>query len=247
MMLLYRIMLLGKGAMVRLVEKLKTSNIALRSVSSLFLLVGGALVIFGAPIFSFIVICVCVPLAVKEWHGMVQKIAGHILAKYAYLCLIILAAFGFLFFSSIHPDRELWLGGVILITAMSDMSAYISGKIIGGVKPFPNISSGKTLSGYIGGAVITTCFAGLYFHKFAGIFLSETFIMTFILTICGQAGDLYESYLKRLADIKDSGSIIPGHGGVLDRLDAFFVILTLMFLYNISFTDQGYAAFISLF
>ena len=134
-----------------------------------------------------------------------------------------------------QADILLWVGGALIITIVSDVAAYFTGRIIGGMKPFPSISPGKTLSGYLGGLLFGVA-AGLYwFIAFHNAELPIVFLClsVFFASLLGQ-GDLSESHLKRLAGEKDSGFLLPGHGGFLDRFDAFFAAVIIMGTFYLS-------------
>ena len=116
-----------------------------------------------------------------------------------------------------EPDgirNALWALSLVWAT---DIGAYFAGRTIGGPKLAPTISPNKTWAGLIGGIALATIVA-LLMHAF---YLQPLrfIIASPLLAILAQGGDLYESWLKRRAGVKDSGSVIPGHGGVLDRLD----------------------------
>jgi phosphatidate cytidylyltransferase len=101
----------------------------------------------------------------------------------------------------------------------TDILAYFVGRAIGGPKLAPAISPGKTWSGAIGGAV-GGVLAGVILAALAGAGISIGLILiAFLLSAVSQAGDLFESWVKRRKGVKDSGNIIPGHGGVMDRVD----------------------------
>jgi len=100
---------------------------------------------------------------------------------------------------------------------MTDIGAYFAGRTIGGPKLAPAVSPNKTWAGLIGGVILASLF-GAAMHALYGLPLRMT-LATPALAVVAQAGDLYESWLKRRAGVKDSGTLIPGHGGVLDRLD----------------------------
>ena len=108
-----------------------------------------------------------------------------------------------------------WL---IVIVAFTDTGAYFGGKAFGKT-PFCETSPKKTIEGVICGVVCGVIFGSLVGIGTCGSFL-YSMIITFIVSIASVFGDLFESYLKREAGVKDSGSLLPGHGGVLDRLDA---------------------------
>ncbi|WP_116788088.1 phosphatidate cytidylyltransferase [Flavobacterium psychrotrophum] len=122
------------------------------------------------------------------------------------------------------------IGMFVLIWA-NDTFAYIVGKSIGKNKLFERISPKKTIEGFIGGVIFTV--AGAYILGLYYTFLTPMQWMAFaaILSIFGTLGDLVESKLKRAAGVKDSGNIMPGHGGILDRLDSVLFAIPFLFLY----------------
>lgn len=161
--------------------------------------------------------------------------------------ILIIGCFAFIF------GPELWLGSVVIggsgvsllwlrfmthfemwtvifivaVVIASDSFAYITGKTFGGPKLIPSVSPGKTWSGAIGGLVGAGCVGGgivgylcggLYTAFIGGVLFSM------VTGIVAQIGDLLESKLKRELGVKDSGKIIPGHGGVLDRFDALIFV-----------------------
>lgn len=98
-----------------------------------------------------------------------------------------------------------------------DIGAYAAGRFIGGPKLAPAISPNKTWAGLAGGVLMASLFAAFMHYRY-GLALRLT-LATPALAVLAQAGDFYESWLKRKAGVKDSGTLLPGHGGVLDRLD----------------------------
>ncbi len=116
---------------------------------------------------------------------------------------------------------------------ISDIGAYFFGKKFGKRKLAKNISPGKTIEGALGGLVCNLIYAFIlvYFYE-----LDLLIIIPFALLVSGLSifGDIYQSFLKRQAKVKDSGSIIPGHGGLLDRLDSFCPTLPISYLIYIS-------------
>jgi phosphatidate cytidylyltransferase len=103
---------------------------------------------------------------------------------------------------------------------LADIGAYFSGKRFGRIKIVKNISPGKTLEGFLGGVLSNLIFIlPLHIYGFLNIF--DGILLTFLVTTLSLYGDIYESFLKRMAKIKDSSNLIPGHGGFLDRMDSF--------------------------
>lgn len=109
----------------------------------------------------------------------------------------------------------LWL---LMVVAMTDVGAYVVGKSIGKT-PFCETSPNKTMEGVVGGIVVAT-FSGM-FVGLSIVDLGVAFIVSAMVAISSIFGDLFESSLKRKAGVKDSGNILPGHGGVLDRTDGY--------------------------
>ena len=112
---------------------------------------------------------------------------------------------------------------------VSDIGAYFIGKKFGKNKLAKNISPGKTIEGALGGFVCNIICASILVYFFAVSFYIMLFFAT-IITALSIFGDIYQSFLKRQANLKDSGSIIPGHGGLFDRLDSFCPTLPIFFL-----------------
>jgi phosphatidate cytidylyltransferase len=110
---------------------------------------------------------------------------------------------------------------VILVTWAADTAAYYTGKTMGRRPLAPRLSPKKTVEGFVGGLLCAVFVAGLsHFWFFPFLTLVECVIIGVLLTGLGLLGDLAESYFKRSSGVKDSGTLIPGHGGVLDRLDS---------------------------
>ena len=107
---------------------------------------------------------------------------------------------------------------LLLIVWASDIGAYMAGRAIGGAKLAPSISPGKTRSGAIGGLLAATL-VGACAAWWSGDSVWALMPLAALLSVVSQAGDLLESYIKRCFGVKDSGWLIPGHGGLFDRLD----------------------------
>jgi CDP-diglyceride synthetase len=116
-----------------------------------------------------------------------------------------------------HEDGLLLATWAMALVWATDIGAFFAGRTIGGPKLAPRISPAKTWSGLGGGIAFATAFAaGLHIGAGLPVLLV---LATPLLAILAQGGDLYESAIKRRAGVKDSGTVLPGHGGVLDRLD----------------------------
>lgn len=139
-----------------------------------------------------------------------------------------------LFFLWIPKQPVLVLAFLILIW-MSDTAAYVFGSLFGKHKLAPNISPGKTWEGFLCSCVFTVGLAvGLsyipYFQQ-SGLQMWQWIVLSLIIQVFGLMGDLTESLFKRKAGVKDSGNIIPGHGGVLDRVDSILFATIPVYLF----------------
>jgi phosphatidate cytidylyltransferase len=120
--------------------------------------------------------------------------------------------------------------GLFLIVWATDTGALVFGKLIGGRKLAPRLSPGKTWAGTIGGSITAALVFGLYI-AFFGFNVVSAMLFALIFSLAAHGGDLLESAVKRHFGTKDSGGLIPGHGGVLDRMDSMFassVVLALL-------------------
>lgn len=130
-----------------------------------------------------------------------------------------------------HAPGVLWVGVILATVAVGDAAALLVGVRIGRHPFFPSISPKKTVEGALAGlvaAVATTLLGGLLLLHLA---VPHAIVLGVLIGITAQAGDLVESQMKRLARVKDSGTLIPGHGGVLDRLDSALFPPIVVFLY----------------
>jgi phosphatidate cytidylyltransferase len=124
----------------------------------------------------------------------------------------------------LRGDPRLGFVGIVFVFAVvwgSDILAYFVGRAVGGPKLMPRVSPSKTWSGAAGGTIASVGL-GIAVAKLAGLeSLGAIALVALVLSLVSQAGDLLESALKRHFHVKDSGSLLPGHGGLMDRLDGF--------------------------
>ena len=119
------------------------------------------------------------------------------------------------------PNGRDWVFFVLLVILTGDTTAYFIGKRFGSRKLAPKISPGKTVEGawaYLGGSAVAGFFGAAFLEREPA--WPEIFFLSVILSVLGQLGDLFESWIKRACAVKDSGALFPGHGGLLDRLDS---------------------------
>jgi phosphatidate cytidylyltransferase len=147
-----------------------------------------------------------------------------------YICLPISMLADFGYFNAISYSFTLPLGFLILQWS-SDTFAYLVGRQFGKYKLFERISPKKTMEGFVG-ALILTMAMGFFLSQFwDDISTKDWIVVAAIVVVFGTLGDLVESLLKRNLSIKDSGSILPGHGGVLDRFDGVFISAPAVYFY----------------
>lgn len=120
---------------------------------------------------------------------------------------------------------------LLLLIWSNDSFAYLVGKNFGKRKLYESVSPKKTIEGFIGG-VVFTIITGVVISYYSELFsMIHWIVLSLLASILGTIGDLVESKFKRQANIKDSGSIMPGHGGMLDRLDSLFFVAPFVYLY----------------
>ena len=211
------------------------SELLKRSISSLFLM---SFVLLSALINDYIflsILFIVVILSWIEWIRIIEKIRFkkiyhliHIILFLIYLLMAFIVCFNVFVI-----DKYFFLT-ILMICVFSDVGGYVFGKTFGG-KKLTKISPNKTISGsigsfilsYIGFFVIYLYFGDLLFVRLQ--IEALVFIPFFISLIC-QLGDLFISYFKRRAKIKNTGNLIPGHGGLLDRIDGSIFALPIGFI-----------------
>jgi phosphatidate cytidylyltransferase len=126
--------------------------------------------------------------------------------------------------------------GIVSMTWVNDTGAYLAGSLLGKTPFVPRISPKKTLEGVLGGTVATLAIAFLEAAVFDELLLCQWVTLAVIVSVFGPAGDLVESLIKRQLQVKDAGTLLPGHGGFLDRFDSLIFVLPFatLFIYFIS-------------
>jgi len=141
------------------------------------------------------------------------------------------AGLGFRFMMLARAESLWMMLYALLIVCVTDSGAYLIGRKIGKNKLAPHISPNKTWEGSIGGSLSAVVIVGAYLYFVQAAFpysFSTMLLWTLVFSVGGQLGDLIESAFKRHYGVKDSGKILPGHGGILDRFDSLLFVLPLM-------------------
>ncbi len=170
------------------------------------------------PIFLITALLLNPPLR-DEYKNMLPKVGLSLIA------MIYLAWFpAHLAFFAHHKMGYLYLLFLVIGTELNDASAYLSGKLFGKRLLVPNVSPKKTIEGSIGAFITVSCYVWLVHSWVPGFHYHLCFLSILLLTVGGTLGDLIMSFFKRDLGIKDLGNLIPGHGGLLDRIDSLLLI-----------------------
>ena len=217
------------------------SNIKKRIITSVFLISLLSLMFF----YSYIMIIAVIIISIISWiefYALVSKIfkknkTKHKILRFFYktISLLYLSILVYLIFiiESGHLNLKIYLLYSVLVAIMSDIGGLFFGKIIKG-KKLTKISPNKTISGSIGSLILSILLIPFFMESLYNENLLNIFIITIILSITSQLGDLFISFLKRKAKVKDTSDILPGHGGVLDRIDGImFAIPVGIYLFMI--------------
>ena len=180
---------------------------------------------------ALIIYLLIASIILSEIHDMKVKVKDVNIFN-IYILISITSFFLFLLILVTEKLENYTIIALIFIIWLFDTFSYLGGKIIGGIKLMPRISSGKTFSGLIIGVLMTLLSTEIILYFF-NISYSLSIIYTLIIIVLAFMGDVSVSILKRYASIKDSGNIMPGHGGLLDRFDSFIAVFFMIGITNL--------------
>ena len=184
----------------------------------------------GSFIFNFFLL-VCFFITSYEWFRMIKKS----LLKITGIFFLILSFYSMYKIRNDFDRDFLHLLFVTIVCVSTDLGGYIFGKILGGPK-LTKISPKKTYTGSIGSFLLAIILTNIYLNYEDVEFTIEIFIFVLIISIISQLGDIFISYCKRLSKIKDTGKIIPGHGGLLDRVDGMIFAFPFSYIFFLFWT-----------
>ena len=219
-----------------------TLELKKRIITSIFLLLLLCLMYF----YTFILIISVIIIAIISWiefNGLIFKIFKRNKKKDKLLifCYKAISLFYFLlliylvlFIKSQKPYFEIFIIFSILISIMSDVGGLVVGKTFKG-KKLTKISPNKTVSGSIGSFIFSLSLIPIFLEYLTNYDLLTLSIITLIISLTSQLGDLLISFLKRKAKVKNTSDLLPGHGGILDRIDGIIFALPIGFLILFSF------------
>ena len=191
-----------------------------RILSSIILLPLALFFVFAGSFYLIFFTLICLFVSIYEWNNMVKKIE----LKF---CGSLFLIFSFYTFYEISDSYLLIF--VLLVCASADIGGYTFGKLFKGPKLI-RISPNKTYSGMIGGYLLSVIFLSFFMNWINQTVNLEWFIVTILISTVSQIGDIVISYFKRLSKVKDTGKIIPGHGGLLDRIDGMIFAFPIFYL-----------------
>ena len=211
-----------------------SSNLKKRIVTSVFLIS----LLIGMFFYSYIMIVSLIIIAIISWiefYALISKILKKNILKdrffrfiYKTLSLFYLSGLVYLIFAieSEYSNLKIYLLYSVLVSILSDIGGLVCGKIFKG-KKLTKISPNKTISGSIGSFIFSTLAIPFFYKVQIDQTLVNLFFITIIISITSQLGDLFISFLKRKAKVKDTSDLLPGHGGVLDRIDGIIFAIPL--------------------
>jgi len=211
-----------------------SSNLKKRIMTSIFLIS----LLIGMFFYSYIMIISLIMIAIISWiefYALISKIIKKNILKdkffrflYKTLSLFYLSGLVYLILAieSGYFNFKIYLLYSVLVAIMSDIGGLVFGKIFKG-KKLTKISPNKTISGSVGSFIFSILLIPFFFKSLIDHNLLNILLITIIVSLISQLGDLFISYLKRKAKVKDTSDLLPGHGGVLDRIDGIIFAIPL--------------------
>ncbi len=196
------------------------SDLFKRIISSIILLPIVIFIILQGSYYLILLLIICLLVSSYEWHQMTQK------TNYRFIGLIFLPLSFYTFYEIVNNFDIVF---VLFICILTDIGGYIFGKIFKGPK-LTKISPNKTYAGVVGGYLLSLIFISFYSNWINYEISISLVALTFLISTISQIGDIIVSYFKRLAKIKNTGKIIPGHGGLLDRIDGMIFAFPVYYL-----------------
>jgi phosphatidate cytidylyltransferase len=218
------------------------SNLKKRILTSILLIS----LLIGMFYYSYIMIISLIIFAIISWiefYALISKILKKNILKdrffrfiYKTLSLFYLSGLVYLIFAieSEYSNLKIYLLYSVLVAILSDVGGLVCGKIFKG-KKLTKISPNKTISGSIGSFIFSTSLVPFFYKTHIDQNLLNILLITFMISLISQLGDLFISLLKRKAKVKDTSDLLPGHGGVLDRIDGIIFAIPLgIFLFIVT-------------
>lgn len=228
------IYLLGTIGLIELIKMSRVSNNLapkILAVSLLWIILGDAtgnfawIEQFSLTKIIFIFIMLLLSYTVISKNKFTFDDAGFILLSIAYIGM------GFYFFIHARLEGLNYIFFVLFVIWATDTGAYFTGRYLGKRKLWPEISPNKTIEGAVGGIVSACIIGGIFQIVYPFDFsLGMIIVISLLISVVGQMGDLIASAFKRFYDVKDSSNLLPGHGGILDRFDSLIFVFPLLYI-----------------
>ena len=208
-----------------------------RIFTSIFLLVLLTLMFF----YTFILIISVIVVSIITWiefYAIISKIYvkknnKETILRFLYKSISLLYLFTLVYLivknQATNPEFNIFFIYTIAISVATDIGGYIVGKLIKG-KKLTRISPKKTISGSIGSFIFSLCLIPFFNQYFTNLEIFNLMLLTLFISLTSQLGDLFISFLKRKAKVKNTSDLLPGHGGVLDRIDGIIFTIPVGFL-----------------
>lgn len=217
---------------------MKINEITKRIISSVVLMPLVILIIIRGSYYFNIFLILCFFISIFEWLRMIKSKFYQILGG----LFLIVSFFSIYEMRNISDGEHIFLLFVTSICICTDVGGYLFGKIFKGPK-LTKLSPNKTYSGMVGSFLLTLIISFVFVHFFSlgnlYIVTEEIIIFSILISCVSQIGDIIISYFKRVSKIKDTGNIIPGHGGLLDRIDGMIFAFPFSYMFlqitNLSF------------
>lgn len=216
------------------VDTRKPSELGTRTLSAIVMvLVAGTALWLSGLVWSLFVLAVCVGV-LWEWNKLARRIARPPGSRVLWL---VAGVFYVGTAGEVLVGMPVLFGRLgplipVLLVVATDIGAYFTGRALGGPKIAPSVSPSKTWSGLCGGALLAACTSIALAFAAAGRYLmaqpeviAKVAVAGVVIAVVAQIGDFFESWMKRRAKVKDSGSLLPGHGGLFDRVDGLLAVL----------------------
>jgi phosphatidate cytidylyltransferase len=205
----------------------KAIGILLGMVLASLIYLGDASFIHASLAFSIIFLSITYMLKSRNFALAISKMA---LTLFGILYIGLLLSYVTLI-DTTAPGKQ-WVFFLVSTVWAADIGGFFMGSLVGRHKLYPKVSPNKTIEGLAGG-VVGAIAAALLYRKlvFSDLDISDCVFLGFCLSLCGQMGDFTESMIKRSVRVKDSSGLIPGHGGILDRLDSFLFSAPFLYYY----------------
>lgn len=206
------------------------SDLGVRAASAVVMVVvAGTALWLGGTVWSIFVLAIAAGV-MWEWSRLTLRLSDKVAPRVIWILVgivyITVAARMLEYVRGLDPDGLVGTLAIVATVIAVDVGAYFAGRTIGGPKIAPKISPSKTWAGLAGGMLGATLLLAVYFQRFGATPIAALTAGP-IIAVVAQAGDFFESWMKRRAGVKDSSALIPGHGGLFDRVDGLLAVLFL--------------------